>query len=666
LIVACGNSDPVKRDESEEQTKNTKNSDIVIEDKDNANSDQDYYSLANTRMSEGKYWAAVNLYTKAIELNPENFEAIYKRGIANLKVGDYWRAIKDFDTTLKDNPNNSNAYYYRGVANHEVWKMNKTERDNLDLAIIDYKAATEMNPDNSDAHKQLLKAEKDIDSNYSPNANIALEHLEKGKNMAGAGQSLQAIKEFDKAIELNSNLVIAYIERAKISAEQKRYHDCIRDNSKAIEINPEHVDIYRAYNNRGSCKRGSRDISGAKTDFESALRHHYALWEAHYNLGKIKEQMKDFRSASKHFDNVITYHPKEQTQMLANVYKNSGLVKMKINDFMGALDAFNNAISIKFVSPRDMYFAYNSRGLVKQYLKDYQGAISDYDMAISTSSRYPNAHINKEDAIKLSKSELGAEDYFGAGNKASRNKDWISALKEYHLAIMLEPDNAEYYIARAIATYEALQRNDLSGQENQLIHNFSYSEDLDKAIMIEPNNYELYLIRAKYNPNTRIDDLNIVIKNNPENAIAYFYRGKATSKLMYVGSIKDAMPDFNKAIELEPNNTEFLLERGESREKIGEIDSAIKDYIKVAKLETDNVDIYIKIAEANVLKEDFNKAIENYDKAIELNPSDTDLLIKRGYIKIRSGNTQDGCSDLYKAHELGNRIAFVNYENHCN
>lgn len=54
--------------------------------------------------------------TKAIELNPNDTDALYKRGINSIVRSDYNSAINDFDKVLEINNNYKEAYYQRGYA----------------------------------------------------------------------------------------------------------------------------------------------------------------------------------------------------------------------------------------------------------------------------------------------------------------------------------------------------------------------------------------------------------------------------------------------------------------------------------------------------------------------------------------------------------------------
>jgi len=80
----------------------------------------------------------VKIYSKAIELNPNDVSAYISRGKVWDKKGEYDKAIKDYSRALELKPNYAEVYNNRGT----VW--NKTG-DN-DKAISDFNKAIPLNP----------------------------------------------------------------------------------------------------------------------------------------------------------------------------------------------------------------------------------------------------------------------------------------------------------------------------------------------------------------------------------------------------------------------------------------------------------------------------------------------------------------------------------------
>jgi tetratricopeptide (TPR) repeat protein len=78
-------------------------------------------------------------------------------------------------------------------------------------------------------------------------------------------------------------------------------------------------------------------------------------------------------------------------------YNNRGKIKYFMNDFDGALDDFNKAISLDSNS----FAAYNNRGAVYQQNGGFQEALKDYTKALEMKPDYTNALDNKKKVIRL-------------------------------------------------------------------------------------------------------------------------------------------------------------------------------------------------------------------------------------------------------------------------
>ena len=77
---------------------------------------------------------------KTIKINPKDFDACNKRGIAKYSLDDYPGAIDDFTEAIKSNSNYASAYNNRGYV--------KCKLKNYQEAIYDFKYAIEYGPNN--------------------------------------------------------------------------------------------------------------------------------------------------------------------------------------------------------------------------------------------------------------------------------------------------------------------------------------------------------------------------------------------------------------------------------------------------------------------------------------------------------------------------------------
>ncbi len=213
-----------------------------------------YFNRGVAWYHKGEYDRAIQDYTKAIELKPDDAEAYYNRGLAWDELGDFDRAIQDFDRAIELKPDYAEAYNNRGNA----W----AHKGEYDRAIQDFDKAIELKPDDAEAY------------------------FNRGNAWAHKGEYDRAIQDFDKAIELKPDFAEAYNNRGNAWDELGEYDRAIQDYTKAIELKPDDAE---AYNNRGVAWAHKGDYDRALEDFEVAwsLRHKLPDKGARIPLGAL-------------------------------------------------------------------------------------------------------------------------------------------------------------------------------------------------------------------------------------------------------------------------------------------------------------------------------------------------------------------------------------------
>jgi tetratricopeptide (TPR) repeat protein len=150
-----------------------------------------HYNLGVALGLSGELQAAIDSYTRAIELNDKLVEAYVNRGLAKARQGNLSAAIDNYDRAIELDSDRVLAYYNRGVA-----KAGLADR-------------------NSQNVEQLWQ---------------------------------EAIDDYSEAIQRDTTLVDAYLNRGFAYFQQQEYVDAIADYTSVIFRNPKSID---AYYNRG-------------------------------------------------------------------------------------------------------------------------------------------------------------------------------------------------------------------------------------------------------------------------------------------------------------------------------------------------------------------------------------------------------------------------------
>lgn len=117
----------------------------------------------NDQMKVENFAAAVEFYSKAIAINPQNAVYYCNRAAAYSKLGNYAGAVQDCEQAISIDPNYSKAYGRMGLA---LASLNKhTEAGSY------YKKALELDPDN-DTYKTNLKIAEEKMETSSPTAGM--------------------------------------------------------------------------------------------------------------------------------------------------------------------------------------------------------------------------------------------------------------------------------------------------------------------------------------------------------------------------------------------------------------------------------------------------------------------------------------------------------------
>jgi tetratricopeptide (TPR) repeat protein len=187
----------------------------------------DAYSQEDNQIS------AINDYTKAITLDPSNFEAYINRGVSLFKTNQFQLAVADYNSAEKLKNNIPKLYINRGTCH---LKLNQ-----YDLALNDFKTVIKTEPKNNEALS---------------NIGLCYYNLKKYN---------EALNYYNQAIDNNPNDFETLKNRGNAKAFLKDFKGSIEDYSVIINANPQDAN---ALSNRGNSYFQNKQLDKACADWK--------------------------------------------------------------------------------------------------------------------------------------------------------------------------------------------------------------------------------------------------------------------------------------------------------------------------------------------------------------------------------------------------------------
>lgn len=269
--------------------------------------------------------------------------------------------------------------------------------------------------------------------------------------------------------------------------------------------------------------------------------------------------------------------------------------------------------------------AYIRRGRARGDLGDFAGSVDDISRAKRIDSRI-------EWEIEQ------ANDYWARGNTAFDNDDYVSAIRNYGVAIGFDPQFASAYNNRALAHVNR-------GDYTRAI------EDWTEVIRLNPQDADAYYDRSRAYKDSgdyqrAISDCTEAIRLDPQNAYAFSNRGIA---YIHTGDFELSIRDFTEAIRLAPGYAAAYNNRGSSYTYSGQDHLALDDFTSAINLDPLYCDPYVNRGNIYLRLDEYLLAIDDLNEAIRLNPSSAKAYEIRGLAYSHTNEHQLAIDDFTEA-----------------
>lgn len=226
--------------------------------------DYNYKTMGRIYRREGRYDKAVEAYTAAIDLSPEDSINYYIRGDVYFDLKEYDRAVEDYSKFIELNPENDDAYNSRGYCYRKL--------GNHDKAIKDYTKAIELNPE------------------------FEIAYFNRGYIYDIMGQYQKAINDYTKAIDIDPEFETAYNNRGYTYLNMIEYPKALNDFTKAVEINSKFPNPYK---HMGTLKYKCEEYDQALEYLNKAIDLRESYKDAYETRAKVYHALGDHEKAKK-------------------------------------------------------------------------------------------------------------------------------------------------------------------------------------------------------------------------------------------------------------------------------------------------------------------------------------------------------------------------------
>lgn len=292
---------------------------------------------------------------KAININPDLYQAHMNLGIEFIECEQYENAIQEFKEVIKINPNYAKAHY--NLANN-LSKINE-----LNDVIYHYKEAIRLDPKCKQAHVNM------------------------GKTLSDMGQIDKAIYEYKKALSIDHDFFPAIMNLGQALEAKGMHKEAINQYERAYEIEPEDPGLYNSW---GIALSNIGNETEAINKYIRAITLKPEYSEAHNNLGISFTTQGKSDLAIHEFNESIKCNPNN-----SGTYNSLGIVLAQSEEYDNAISKFERSLEIdsKNISVQEnLIMARLQYGSVLLAQEKYMDAVEQYKQIINMEPDNASAH----------------------------------------------------------------------------------------------------------------------------------------------------------------------------------------------------------------------------------------------------------------------------------
>lgn len=352
---------------------------------------------------------AIEMYTKALELDPMHFKIIFNRAYCYDRCKKYKEAVVDYQRALRVDPRNPFTYYNLGISYDHMGRYTE--------AVKAFTDAIERSPNHADFYHN------------------------RGFSQRKCGNYAAAIADYAKAITLEPRHFKSLCNRAYCYSKLCHYAEAVDDYTAGLLVDPNSPS---AYHNRGMALERLGRLEEAMEDYTRAISCDSSLAISVHARGLVLDQLGCYEDALKDFAVAIQQEPINATWVLnrGNTYRKMGLFTEAVADYTRSIQLSPNTVA-----------AYHSRALAYRKLRRYELAVKDY------------TRVLEQDPTVLAPRILSSRAYCYA-----RLERFANAIADYTEVLRQQPNNTHAMYNRGLSYEKIFDFQAAVGDFTKAIH----------------------------------------------------------------------------------------------------------------------------------------------------------------------------------------------------
>lgn len=305
------------------------------------------FNMGMAYITRGELDSASTFFLNAIEAEPDNqeYREEYERyseistlmddGQRSIRSGLHDDAIKTFQDVLDKFPIYANAVYYRGLA--------QMRAEDYDSAVESFKQTLEIYHGHVNAQAAIT--------------NVAKSVFNEANQTYRRGDLEGAMDLYRRVLEIDNSFYLAWYQLGVIEAKMRNMDVAMDHYAKALEVNP---GFYQGWFALGLVKFRQSDLEGALLDFQKCIDINPLYVKAYGSMGDIYIKQKNYNEAL-----TILHQAVGVDASYGKGYESMGIIYSEQGEFEKAVEVLEKASQLESGNSMVWYrlaHAYNEIG----------------------------------------------------------------------------------------------------------------------------------------------------------------------------------------------------------------------------------------------------------------------------------------------------------------